>query len=469
MSWPFPDRWRGRPAPASRRAPGLGTGWLCLLLLWPRGGFGQPSLSLEQAIQLAQTQNPRLRASQATEDAAAERRAQARAGYLPEINYAESFQWGNNPVYVFGALLEQHRFGASNFELGSLNRPDPLTNFASQLSVNQPVFDGHQTRLRLQAAEVGQNLAAEQKRQAEIEVLEAVAEAYYGAVVAQEETGVAEEAYQTAQADLERARALEEAGMTTEADVLAMEVHVAEVEDQRIRARNHQALARARLNDLLAVPLDTEYQFSTPLRPVAVPPSSLAPYEARALRERPEARQSALSVHLAETNLNLARAARLPEVTLHGVFAVNRQTFATRGGSDWTFGATVRLNLFRGFADRARIAESSFLRTQRKYEKQRTESALRFEVRRFFLELEAAGSRAAVAQTAVARAEENHRILANRYEAGLANATELLRSQTELSAARSRYLAAVYEQRVAAVRLERAAGSLTPSSEALQP
>jgi len=469
MTRPLPRRLWAELFPPGRGTPVSCVGLLCLLLLWTGSGFGQQSLSLEQAIQLARTQNPAVRASQATADAAAERRTQARAGYWPEINYTESFQWGNNPVYVFGSLLEQHRFAASNFDLETLNRPDPLTNFSSQLSVNQPVFDGQKTRLRSQTAAVGENLAAEQKRQAEMDVLAAVAESYFGAVLAQEEMQVAEETYQTAQADLERARALQAAGMTTEADVLAMAVHVAEVEDQRIRARQRRALASARLNDLLAAPLDTEYQFATPLRPLAALPSSLSVFEERALRERPEARQAALSVQLAETHLDLARAALLPEVALHGVFAVNRQAFAARGGSDWMFGATVRLNLFRGFSDRARIAESSFLRTQREFEKQRTESALRFEVRRFFLELQAAASRAEVARTAIAQAEENHRILTDRYEAGLANATELLRSQTERSAARLRYLAALYDQRVAAVQLERAAGSLTPASEALRP
>ncbi|MBI4444077.1 MAG: TolC family protein, partial [Acidobacteria bacterium] len=255
---------------------------LSFLVLWPGWACGQQSLSLEQAVQLALAQNPLLGASQAAQDAAQQRRVQARGSYFPEVNYAESFQWGTNPVYVFGSLLEQHRFRAGNFDLGSLNRPDSLTNFSSQLTVNQPLFDGHKTRYRLRAASAAHNLAGEQRRQAEMDLLEAVAETYLGAVVAQEETRVAEEAFETAQADLERARAMRDAGMTTDADVLSMQVHVAEVEDQRIRSRNHLALARARLNDLLAVPLDAAYTLSTPLRPVAYTPPALEQFEDRA-------------------------------------------------------------------------------------------------------------------------------------------------------------------------------------------
>ena len=96
--------------------------------------LGQQTLSLQEAVQLALAQNPSVRASAAAERGAAERLVQARASYLPEVNYSESIQRGNNPVYVFGTLLEQHRFGSGNFALDSLNRPDALTNFSSQLS-----------------------------------------------------------------------------------------------------------------------------------------------------------------------------------------------------------------------------------------------------------------------------------------------------------------------------------------------
>ena len=73
-----------------------------------------------------------------------------------------------------------------------------------------------------------------------------------------------------------------------------------------------------------------------------------------------------------------------------------------------------------------------------------------------------------VAGQAVAAAEEGHRIIQNRYEAGLTTVTELLRSQTALLATRTRHLLALYEKRVAAAALEHAAGGLTPSSPSVQ-
>ena len=67
----------------------------------------------------------------------------------------------------------------------------------------------------------------------------------------------------------------------------------------------------------------------------------------------------------------------------------------------------------------------------------------------------------------MAEAEESLRITQNRYEAGISNVTDLLRTETAVLEARTRHLAAVRDQRVAAAMLELAAGTLTPDSAVL--
>ena len=79
----------------------------------------------------------------------------------------------------------------------------------------------------------------------------------------------------------------------------------------------------------------------------------------------------------------------------------------------------------------------------------------------------AAQQRIEVAQAAVAEAEESLRITQNRYQAGLGTVTDLLRTETAVLEARTRRLAAVHDQRIAAGMLEMAAGTLGPDSEVL--
>jgi outer membrane protein TolC len=278
-----------------------------------------------------------------------------------------------------------------------------------------------------------------------------------------------EESLALAEADVERAQNLRDAGVTTDSDVLSLRVNRAAVLERRIRAQNDLLIWCARLNDALGAPLETEYILSTPLRPAAPVTSALEQLENSAERERPEALQAGMALTLAQTEWNLARSSFLPEITVHGAFEANRQSFASRGGSNWMTGATLRWNLFNGLADRSKIAEAAYLRAQREEEQRKVASGLRLQVRQSYFELQAANSRMDVAQAAISEAEENHRILANRYEAGLSIATDLLRSETALSDAKTRYLAAVFDQRVASVRVARAAGTLTVSSEAVQP
>ena len=84
-----------------------------------------------------------------------------------------------------------------------------------------------------------------------------------------------------------------------------------------------------------------------------------------------------------------------------------------------------------------------------------------------YADLRAAQQRIEVAKASVDEAEESLRITQNRYEAGISNVTDLLRTETAVLEARTRHLAAIHDQRIAAAMLELAAGTLTADSEVL--
>ena len=94
--------------------------------------------------------------------------------------------------------------------------------------------------------------------------------------------------------------------------------------------------------------------------------------------------------------------------------------------------------------------------------------AIRLQVQKAFLDLDTASQRIAVSQQAVSQAEESVRIIRNRYEAGLATVTDLLRAETALTAAKGNYLRAVFDQRVGAANLELQVGRLSPESRVVR-
>jgi len=438
-----------------------------VVLLWSSAAWAQPPLSLPDAVRLALGQHPALAASRSGVAAADQRVTAARGGYLPKLNYTESYLRSNNPVAVFSSLLTQHQFTEQNFALGPLNRPGFINNFQSQLAVDQVIYDAGQTRQAVRAAELGRSLAGEDRRRTEMEVIAAVVRTYHGVVLAEEALRVAEEAARSAEADARRAEAIQAAGLSTDADVLSIRVHLAAMREQQIRRRADLDVAVATLNEALGLPLTEQHRLTTPLTPARSQQLALESYEKEGLAHRPDVRQARLAETLAEAQAAAARAALWPQVVARAGFEADRQRFLTRGGANWLASLSLRWNLFNGFQDRSRIQEALELVNQARARQTQTSTLISLQVRRAHADLRAAEERIAVAQAAIAMAEESRRIIKNRYESGLSGVTDLLRTETALQESKNRYLAAVYDQRLAATGLELAAGILSPQSAVL--
>ena len=430
--------------------------------------WAQDSLSLREAVQLSLRENAGVAGIAAGVRASDARIAQARAGMLPKVNYSESFARSDNPTFVFSSLLTQHQFGAGNFAIGPLNRPDFLNNFQSQLTLDQTLYDAGQTRNAVKSAELARKMTAEEQRRVRMEVISGTTRAYYGAVLAAEMLKAAEQAVRSAEADLKRADSVRVAGMSTDADVLSIRVHLAAMTEQRIDRAADVEVARAALNDALGLPLDASHALTTPLEAIALPDPQLDGLERSASTSRPEARETALAMRLAQAQADGARAAMLPQVSFRGAFEADRQRFIDRGGANWLAAISLRWNLFNGSADKARIAETAQLVERARSDERLADSAVRLQVRRAYAGLKAAGQRIEVARAAVTEAEESLRITQNRYEAGMNNVTDLLRTESAVLDSRTRYLAAIHDQRIAATMLELAAGSLNADSEVLK-
>ena len=421
----------------------------------------QTGLSLRDAVKTALTGHPAVEAGSARIQAAQSRIGQARSGRLPRVQYMETFQSGNNPVYVFGSLLTQRQFTSANFALNSLNRPNPLNNFQSQVTAEQLVYDFGGLKNGIKAAELGKAMSEQEKKGTELALIAGVARAYHGVTLAREALVVAREALQSAEADVKRAETVRAAGMATDADVLSINVHAAAMKEQVIRCQADVKVAQAALNDAMGLPLETEHELTTPLTPALAgsPQTTL---------DRPEIAGIRLARQAADTQAAGARAGYRPQIFVRGAFEADRQQFVTKGGSNWMIAAGLKWTLFDGYRTRQAIEEAKSMAAAAVAGERQMTSAARLEVRKAQAALEAGTERITVSEAAVAQAEESLRIVRNRYSGGLATVTDLLRTQTALAESRMRRLAAIYDQRMAAVAMEQAQGILNGDSNVLQ-
>jgi outer membrane protein TolC len=427
--------------------------------------MAQEALTLRQAVDLALRSNPLVAAADAAEKEAEARTRQARSRYMPHAEFSESVQRGNNPVFVFTSLLSQHEFTQGRFSIGSLNCPGALNNYQSRLSVDQVLFDVGQTTHVVEAARFTHQAAAEDTRRSQSDLILHVLRTYFGVVLAEKNLDVTRQSVDSATADLSRAESIYESGRSTYADVLAVRVHLDAMVEQRIRASNDVAVARAALNDALGVTLDRAFDLTTPLESGAVTPeASLEEYRRIAAENRPEMRQAAIAQLLAHTQQQIARSAYWPEVGFQGVVEADRQNLFGKGAGNWFAALTLRWSLWNGGETKARLEQARFAAARAGALRRLSDSTIHLEVRKAYLDLQAAAQRVEVASAASVEAEEAHRIVQSRHQAGLTTVTELLRSETALAAARIRHLAAVYDRRVAGAALDHAAGTLAADS-----
>lgn len=427
-----------------------------LVAMSTTAGLAQDPLTLDDAIALAVRQNPTLRGARAAEREAASRTRQAKSIWLPRVDITEAWQRGNQPVFVFGSLLAQRRFTQDDFRLDALNHPGALGSFRLAVTVEQVLFDGSRTRGAVRTAALAEDLAREGGRAAAAAVRVGVTEAYGHVLLARASRAAAEAGVQAAEEDVRRGERRRDAGLATEADVLAFQLHRADIRARLITATSQEFVARTQLNAALGEPLDRQFD----LQPVAPAPADVPPIDAleqEALRNSPSALEAAVREQLAREAVTSARGAFLPQAAIQGGWEANGRSVTDRASS-WSVAAVVRWNVFAGFADGARLGEARAALDRTKAERDRVDTQVRVGVRAAVARLDEARGREAVGRSARALAAESQRIVRDRYEAGLAGVADVLRAASAVIEAEVRHTAATVDVVVSAAMLERARG-----------
>jgi outer membrane protein len=419
----------------------------------------QDQLTLDQAISSALAGNAGLKAAAAGVRESAARKQEAVAGYLPRLDYVEDWQRGTNPVYVFGSLLSQRKFTAANFDVNALNHPDALANFHGAFSLQQPVFDS-QRLAGIKMASLGNEVAQQMSAEARAEMALGVTKVYGGVLQAIAARKAADSAVERAKDDLSRTEQRRDAGMATEADVLSLRVFLAQMQERQIRSASGEAIARAQLNQLMGIALDREYVMVEPVPPAASARQSapsVADDEAGALKNRPAVKRADAQLALANVGRSAARQAFLPQAYFQAMYDMNGNSFGDRASS-WLVAGQIRINLFAGLGDSARLRAAAEAQVRATAERENLASSVRLEVRTARAELDGALAREAVGRAAVLQARESQRIIRDRYESGLAGVGDVLRAANALLDAETLRISSVVDVMVGQAAFDRAVG-----------
>jgi outer membrane protein len=419
----------------------------------------QELLTVDRAVQDTLAHNASLRAARAAVAETDARIDETRSGWYPRVSIAETWQRGDQPVFVFSSLLAARQFSAANFAPDALNHPDPIGFFRTSIAVEQLLFDGGRQRAIVDSANSHHKIAQLGTDEASAALALAAVQAYGRTVVAEAGERSAAAALDAAREDLTRAEHRRDTGVATDADVLGLVAHVADLQQRVIQNHGDAAVSRAELNRLMGAPIEREYQVAQPsdVDGVALATTSVDALLGEADRSRPELRRAAAAQELADADRRNARGALIPQVTLQGVFDVSGTQFSNRA-SAWLAGAAVRWNLSLGGAEQAQLKAATEARTRAAAEAEDVRAAVHVEVVTALRKLQAANARRAAGRAAVEQARESHRITRDRFEAGLAGVTDVLRASSAVVDAESHRISAAVDAVVSEAMLRRALG-----------
>lgn len=427
----------------------------------------QQRLTLSEAAARALENNPDLVAHAPGQQAARAEFKAAKAGYLPRLDFEQSYLAGNNPVFVFSTLLSQRRFTAANFALPELNNPSAIDNLQTRATVQQTIWDFGRTRSMREQARLGIDIADQTYQDHVRGAMLAVFESYYFTSLARDTLETARIALRSAEALEQQAKTRVDSGLAVEADLLRSRVHLSAAKQQEIQAQGELERARARLNRLMGYGLDRAAGETAPLaiRELVLPSEETLIEEQK--RHRPDYENLLAQLQREQAVVRSLEKEFLPVITGYTTWEADNPSLNIYGGSNWAAGITLRWNLFSGGSDRARLEAARHRLEQKRRQLSAIESAMALELRDALIQYRAAQQQVEAARAAAAQSDEGLRILRNRYDAGLATMTDLLSAETARSSARTSLSQAVFQQLLSFARVEYAAGILSPTSPAM--
>lgn len=447
------------------------TGWFVLLFTFcawlalspvVSTAAAQPAgpLTLATAIETALQYNPQVQAARFEVDAAMARTTQARSGLMPQLDVSETYNNTTSPLWAFGTKLNQGAITAQDFDPNRLNDPDAINNFKTALTLSWNLFDGGSTWIGWRQAEKNAEAGRLALTRAEQQTIAQAAQAYVGCLLAEENRLVVLQALDTARAHLKVVQDRERSGLAVKSDVLRAQVRIADLEQQRLQAESDAQVALAMLGAVMGKPemvpegsiqaTDT-FKYRVPVQ------GDLDQWIQRALAERSDLKQLQLQEEIANEQVKRARTGHYPQLALQGNYEINTEDFDDTK-DNYTVGAVVTLNLFSGQRISARSAEAKAALSKIRSMRNGLALGVRVETQQAYYQAQSTWQSIAVAETAVAQAEEGLRITANRYQNGLLALVSLLDAQVSLQQAQTRHFKALHDYKVARIALALAGG-----------
>lgn len=413
-------------------------------------------LSLRQAVGLALTHSPdqemalaRIRQSEALVD-------QALAAFWPVLRAQGSYQRGDAPSAYLFSTIDQRTLSSSV----SFNQPGTFQNFEAGLQAQWNLYRGGSDLLRRQMAATGLEISRLDRQSVENALVASVIQAFYNGLAARDFADISAQSQKTVESQLKSMRLRFQAGGALKADVLSLEVRLAQAQEERVRAENQHRLALAALANLMGADPDADFTLKQGDAPQTKTPATYREGLALALELRPELGSARRQVERAALAVDQARSGYLPSLDAQGrvyMDAAAPGQFETEK-ANWVAGLVLNWDLFTGLSTAAQVRAAAAGLERMLAADRKTTRQVQLEVKSAYLNLTEAQARCRVSQASVASAGQSLTLVQRQFDGGAATVTRYLEAELDLTRARQRAAASRYDKAKAAADIARALG-----------
>ncbi|HXJ20813.1 MAG TPA: TolC family protein [Polyangia bacterium] len=415
------------------------------------------TLTIDEAVALALQSNPRLASARARLEAADDSATSVGRRMLPSVHLSEEFQRWNGPFAIAFAIP------GAPMAAAFVAREQTTNSFVA--SADQPVMGLFRTNDERESLSEQTAAGRAQLEAAEADLRATVETQFLRVFEAQALEQIAAASVHDLSEQVTVAKARLASGVITNADLLRIQVAVANAQQQGLEAHSQGQTARAQLFAAIGIAPHDSLEMAL-VEPVdrlkaaraAGAPGTLASLLPLAAQRRPELTQQNHLILAADRDRGARTFAMLPDVDLEGAYMrLYGQPF--QPASSWFVGVKASWAIWEwgatDLARRAAVAQAEAARRDRDTLERQIESELTSSL----VQGEAARGAVGSAETAVASAEEAYRVTDASVKAGASTTTDLLQAQAELTQARLNLTRAQYELALSDVTLTRAVGN----------
>jgi outer membrane protein TolC len=397
-------------------------------------------LDLQSAIRMALDHNPDITSAKESESIARARLKQARSSDALRISANSTYTYVSEST-LFGGMTVLGR----NTNMNTIN-------------ASKPIYTGGMAQAAREQARWGVAASGEQTRTAREQMVLSVTLTYIGALDAQDNVRVADDAVAFLQANLDAATKLKDAGVVPKSDVFRAETELASAQERLVEVQAAYKTQLAVLRDLLNVDPDAVFSLSNALPDLGSADKGLS---GKSESQRTEILAMEDAVKAAEANVRKAQAGRNPTISLNADF-LNIGTGAQfpRESNTFSAGIGASLPLLDGGATRASIDEAKAALRKARSDLEAARRRVDLEREQASLALESANARVASSDARLKSAQESARALKISYQEGIAPMTDVLGTRAALTEAESAKISSLYDKYAAQVQALKADGRI---------